>query len=66
MKGETWTDNATSIMHVDVSRAYFHAPATSDKYVELPMEDWREGDDGHELCGTLNVSLYGTGNAASN
>ena len=46
---------------VDAKRAYFHAPVRGEKYVELPAEDATEG-----MCGKLQVSLYGTRDAARN
>ncbi len=46
---------------IDVRRAYFHAPALKDVYVELPKEDWAPGK-----CGKLNKSMYGTRDAAQN
>jgi hypothetical protein len=52
------------IMHNDVSRAYFHAPAVRDVFVEIVDEDREKGDE--EKCGWLNVSMYGTRDAASN
>eukprot|EP00973_Karenia_brevis_P032314 4453349-Karenia_brevis.AAC.1 len=52
------------MLYVDVRRAYFHAPVRSDTYIQLPVENWREGDECR--VGKLNVSLYGTWEAASN
>jgi hypothetical protein len=52
------------IMHDDVSRAYFHAPAVRDVFVEIIDEDREAGDEAK--CGWLNVSMYGTRDAASN
>ena len=52
------------VMHNDVSRAYFHAPAVRDVFVEIIDEDREEGDEAK--CGWLNVSMYGTRDAASN
>ena len=51
------------MMISDVKRAYFHAPATRELYVEVPQEDpnWQPG-----LLGKLNLSLYGTRDAAAN
>ena len=49
---------------IDVRRAYFYAPARRAVYVELPWEDWQEGDEG--MCARLNGSLYGTRDAARN
>ena len=48
---------------VDISRAYFHARTDENKplFVELPPED---PDHGKELCGRLNVHMYGTRPAA--
>ena len=46
---------------IDVRRAYFHAPARRDVYIELPAEDQEEG-----MCGKLNMSMYGTRDAAQN
>ena len=50
------------MMSVDVKRAYFYAPARRQVFVELPAEDWQEGDE--NMCGELRVSLYGTRDAA--
>ena len=44
-----------------MKKAYLHAPVRGDKYVQLPEEDAAEG-----MCGKLNVSLYGTRDAARN
>ena len=52
------------IAYADVSRAYFYAKASRAVYVELPDEDKQEGDEG--ICGRLNVSMYGTRDAALN
>ena len=49
------------LLFVDVSRAYFYAPARRPVYVNLPDEDYEPG-----MCGRLNVSMYGTQDAASN
>lgn len=46
---------------IDVRRAYFHAPARRDVYVELPDEDAEPGK-----CGRLEQSMYGTRDAAHN
>ena len=46
---------------IDIRRAYFHAYATRDVYVELPEEDREEGK-----CGKLYKSMYGTRDAAQN
>ena len=49
------------IMFIDVKRAYFHAKARRPVYIQLPPERARPG-----MCGRLNVSLYGTRDAAQN
>ena len=36
---------------IDISRAYFHANFR-EVYVELPLEDWKEG-----MCGKLKKSM---------
>ena len=48
----------------DVKRAYFYAEATSPIYVEIPDEDMSEQDRGQDLVGRLNLSMYGTREAA--
>ena len=57
-------DDPVRLMYVDVKRAYFYAPCTSETYIKIPEEDWEPGDEGK--CGRLNVSLYGTREAAGN
>lgn len=52
------------VMINDVSRAYFHAPAKRKVYVQLPKEDQLPGEE--HLCGRLNISMYGTRDAAQN
>ena len=52
------------LSYVDIKRAYFHGPARSDMYVEIPDEDWEERDE--ERCGKINMSLYRTREAALN
>ena len=52
------------VMHNDVSRAYFHAPAVRDVFVDIVDEDHEPSDE--HRCGWLNVSMYGTRDAASN
>ena len=44
-------------------RAYFHAPATRELYVELPDEDSGKAQG---LVGKLDLSLFGTRDAAAN
>ena len=51
------------LMVNDVRRAYFYAKTHRDIYVELPPEDTEAVGD---QIGKLNLSLYGTRDAASN
>ena len=53
-----------SLMHVDVSRAYFHAKAQRPVLVTLRAEDCSGKDKGK--IGLLKKSMYGTRDAASN
>ena len=53
-----------SIMHIDVSRAYFHAKAQRPVLIRLPVED-RIGTDAGKV-GLMKKSMYGTRDAASN
>ena len=53
-----------SIMHIDVSRAYFHAKAQRPVLIRLPAED-RTGTDKGKV-GLMKKSMYGTRDAASN
>ena len=50
------------IMINDVRRAYFYAPCRRTIYIELPNEDPQAGQG---LVGKLNLSLYGTRDAAA-
>ena len=52
------------IMSVDVRRAFFCAKATRPVYIEILIEDFEPGDEG-KVAG-LNLSLYGTRDAAQN
>ena len=52
------------VMHIDVRRAYFHAHVKRDVYVALPLEDYQRGDE--VMCGKLQMSMYGTRDAARN
>jgi hypothetical protein len=51
------------IVHVDVRRAYFHAEALRDVYVELDRRDKGEGEA--NMIGKLRYAMYGTRDAAS-
>ena len=52
------------VMVNDISRAFFHARAKREVYVQLPKEDQKEGEEG--LRGRLKYSMYGTRDAAQN
>ena len=52
------------VMTNDVKRAYFHAAATRPIFIKIPKEDHEDGDD--DKVGQLNLSLYGTRDAAQN
>ena len=54
----------SSIVHIDVSRAYFHAKTERPVLIRLPVED-RMGADAGKI-GLMTKSMYGTRNAASN
>ena len=52
------------LMAIDVKRAYFYVKARRAVFIEIPAEDREEGDE--QLVGKLNLSLYGTRDAAQN
>lgn len=52
------------ILSIDVKRAYFYAKAQRPMFIEIPVEDYEHGDE-HRV-GKLNLSLYGTRDAAQN
>ena len=54
------------IMVNDVSRAFFEAPAVRQVCVELPTEDVTNADRLADNVGHLQMSLYGTRDAAMN
>ena len=49
---------------IDIKRAYFYAPARRPIFIEIPRGDREPGDE-HRI-GRLNLSLYGTRDAAQN
>ncbi len=57
-------DERYIVMSNDVKRAYFYAPATRPIYIQIPVEDREPGDE--DRVGVLNLSLYGTRDAAMN
>ena len=54
------------IMINDVARAFFEAPAVRQVCVELPEEDVTSSDRNLDKVGHLQMSLYGTRDAAMN
>merc|ERR1712079_981400 len=54
------------IMVNDVSRAFFYAKAIRPAWIELPAEDYNEEDEAEDHVGLLEMSLYGTRDAAQN
>ena len=46
------------IMIIDISRAYFYAPAQKEIFIKLPLEDPRFGEEG--VCGKVLQVLTGT------
>ncbi len=52
------------LMSIDVKRAYFYARVQRPVYIEIPIEDLEYGDE--TKIGKLNLSLYGTRDAAQN
>ena len=53
-----------ALMVIAIRRAYFNAPTRRPVFVDIPPADWEVGDEGK--CAKLNVSLYGTRDAARN
>ena len=52
------------IIAIDVKRAYFYALAMRPLFVHIPKQDKEEGDE--KIVAELNLSLYGTRDAAMN
>ena len=52
------------LMTIDVKRAYFYARSRRPVYIEIPIEDFEPGDE--DNVAKLNLSLYGTRDAAQN
>ena len=59
-----WSHKPYLVMATDVKRAYFYAPASRPMYIEVPEEDQVEGEG--DVVGELQLSLYGTRDAAVN
>ena len=52
------------VMSNDIKRAYFYAPVSRPMFIIIPEEDHEDGDE--DMVGQLNLSLYGTRDAAVN
>ena len=63
-QGAAHIDDRYVVMSNDVKRAYFYAPSSRPLYIAIPTEDFAEGDE--QMVGQLNLSLYGTRDAALN
>ena len=59
-----WRRDPYRILSIDIKRAYFYAPASRPIFIEIPMEDYETGDE--KRVGKLNLSVYGTRDAAQN
>ena len=59
-----WRKDPYRILSIDIKRAYFYAPASRPVFIEIPVEDYEAGDE--DRVGKLNLSLYGTRDAAQN
>lgn len=57
-------NNGEVVMINDISRAFFHAKAKREVYVQLPNEDKTSSKE--PMCGKFNYSMYGTRDAAQN
>ena len=61
MSGRAKSGDVRGPHFVGAKKAYLRAPATGDKYVQLPVTDAADS-----MCGRLDVSLYGAPDAARN
>ena len=52
------------IATIDIKRAYFYAPVQRKVYIRPPLEDMLPGEE--DMVGELQLSLYGTRDAAQN
>ena len=59
--GPTIKRNQLKLEFIDVKRAFFHAEARREVYVDLPEEDGTPG-----MCGKLVKAMYGTRDAPQN
>ena len=53
-----------TLVFIDASKPYFHAPAQRPVYVVLPDVALSDSERRGRICGKLNYSLYGTRAAA--
>ncbi len=53
------------LMANDVRRAYFHAQAREEVFIELPDEDKSQEDIAEDRVGFLKLAMYGTRSAAA-
>ena len=60
------SDKEKVVMVNGVRRAYFYAKAMRPAWIELPPEDYSEEDRAEDNAGLLEMSLYGTRDAAQN
>ena len=56
--------NSIKVLFADAKRAYFNATATRYVFVQLPPEEPKDGEQ--NICGKLQLSMYGTRDAAQN
>ena len=59
--GTKGSNDPLKLLFIDVKRAYFYAKSCRPVFVQLPDEDFTEGQ-----CGRLERSMYGTRDAAAN
>ena len=59
-----WDAKPCRMAIIDIKRAYFYAKARRPVFIEIPVEDREEGEEG--MVGQLQLSLYGTRDAAQN
>ena len=52
------------MLYADVPRAYLYAKSRRPTYIKIPKEDMAIGEE--NMVGRLDMSMYGTGDAAQN
>ena len=65
-KAATHSGDEKVVMVNDIARAFFEARIKREVCVEIPDEDKTEADKQRDVVGVLNMSLYGTRDAARN